>query len=415
MEVIKNTTNKGDQFEDKVYDFLKNKIDNNEYPIFPSSHTKVIKKPKYYSSKRGKDIIFDLAIELYLDMKATPISICIIECKNYNSNVPIDDIEEFSSKLNQVAEHNSKGVVITTKGFQDGSLNFAKNTGMGLWIFNDTDIQYVLHRNCNYQRTANIDNIFNVDIFGHFDKNERVFQNYFYNNQICYADFSYFISSLFPDIRYIKPESISFKFTSYKKIEEMTEFILEQTNQGQNAVDLLQICEKYKINYEIKNKESHQDVLGQIVFSPLKITIFDGITNRSRFTLAHELGHFFLEHNRFLESEYVTKKNFEERANKYNDVILGIEREANYFASTLLLPRVSVTVAFYKSIRKYRVRNPIKLYLDNQPENIATTKLVLQDLSDKFHVSKQAISIRLQRLGLLINDQFPKVNFYHKI
>lgn len=52
MDIIKNTTKKGDQFEDKVYAFLKDKIDNNEIPIFPPSHTKIVKKPKYYSRNK---------------------------------------------------------------------------------------------------------------------------------------------------------------------------------------------------------------------------------------------------------------------------------------------------------------------------------------------------------------------------
>lgn len=222
---------------------------------------------------------------------------------------------------------------------------------MGLWIFNESDIQYVLHRNFNYQKTLNIDKIFNVDLFGNFDQNERVFQSYFYNDKVCYTDFSHFISSLFPKIPYQKQDVISFKFTNFKNIEKIAESVLSQINYHNNAVDLLKICEKYKINYEFKYEHSNQDILGQIVFSPLKITIFDEITNRSRFTLAHELGHFFLKHNRFLKSEYVTKKNFKEIDNKYDDIILGIEREANYFASVLLLPKAHIAYAFYQSLK----------------------------------------------------------------
>lgn len=412
MEVIKNTTQKGDLFENSVYDFLKKKINNHEIPIFPPSHTKIIKKPKYYSRKRERKITFDLSIELYIDINASPISICIIECKNYNNSVPVNDIEEFSTKLSQVAEHNSKGVVITSKGFQEGSITYAKNTGMGLWIFNEADIQYVLHRNSNYQRTTNIENIFNVDMFDQFDKNERVFQSYFYSNHICYADFSHFIASLFPNIPYQKPNKKAFQYTKNSKIEEITDSILAKIFYEHNAVDLFKICEVYKINYEVKNCLPNQDILGNIIFSPLKITIFDEGTYRSRFTLAHELGHFFLKHDRFLKSEYVTNRNLQDIDEKYHDIIFSLEREANYFASTLLLPKAHIGYEFYEALKKYQIRKPTHLYVDNQPHNLMYANLILNELSKKFHVSKQAISIRLQKLNLLIDERFTKINFY---
>lgn len=58
------------------------------------------------------------------------------------------------------------------------------------------------------------------------------------------------------------------------------------------------------------------------------------------------------------------------------------------------------------------MRNPVHLYLDNQPKNIATAKLILRELSNSFHVSRQAISIRLQKLNLLIDDRFTKTDFH---
>lgn len=283
---------------------------------------------------------------------------------------------------------------------------------MGLWVFNDINIQYVLHRNCNYQRTLNIENIFNVDSSGKFNQDERTLQNYFYHNQVCYADFNSFIASLSPNISYKNKDNIFFKFSSHKKINKIVDSILSQIQYKKNAVDLLKICKEYKINCEFQDQPPKENILGQIIFSPLKITIFNEGTYRSRFTLAHELGHFFLNHDHFLKSEYVTKQTFKESDNKYDDIILSIEREANFFAAALLLPEFNITQALFQSLKKYNVRNPIYLYLDNQPKNIATAELVLRDLSEKFHTSIQAISIRLQKLNLLIDDRFTKTNFY---
>ncbi len=93
---------------------------------------------------------------------------------------------------------------------------------------------------------------------------------------------------------------------------------------------------------------------------------------RERFTIAHELGHI-LRHFPRMEQEgglfFSDKK---------NPVLASLyEREADVFATELLMPRQEVINAF----RKYS-------------ENI-------QELANMFLVSKQAMKIRLEELKLI--------------
>lgn len=85
---------------------------------------------------------------------------------------------------------------------------------------------------------------------------------------------------------------------------------------------------------------------------------------RKRFTIAHELGHYILGHD---EIDFVDDK---------FDRPLPKEREANLFASMLLMPA--------SLVKKY--------FNDSQD---------IERLAAKFEVSEQAITIRLLELNLI--------------
>ena len=44
----------------------------------------------------------------------------LVECKCYRHAVPVNDVEEFHSKIDDIGAH--KGILVTTKGFQDGAV-----------------------------------------------------------------------------------------------------------------------------------------------------------------------------------------------------------------------------------------------------------------------------------------------------
>ena len=95
---------------------------------------KIRYKPAYFSRDRKKEIIFDFSIEVRRNGAVLPFLIWIWECKNYTHRVPVDDVEEFHAKLEQVGADKTKGSMITRLGFDKGSSEFAVSKGIGLWL-----------------------------------------------------------------------------------------------------------------------------------------------------------------------------------------------------------------------------------------------------------------------------------------
>ena len=91
-------------------------------------------------------------------------------------------------------------------------------------------------------------------------------------------------------------------------------------------------------------------------------------TPRSRFTLAHEIGHFCLNHH----SDGVVTDFYRGRVDGYTD---SRETEANEFAAALLMPRVMFT-------------------------QLWNEKLLLEELTVIFGVSTEAALVRARALNL---------------
>lgn len=85
---------------------------------------------------------------------------------------------------------------------------------------------------------------------------------------------------------------------------------------------------------------------------------------RRRFTIAHEIGHFLLGHE-------------DDSIDGYSDRPMPLEREANTFASHLLIPTHIVT------------------------ESVKKVGLDLKFLAKQFWVSEQVITIRLLEMNLI--------------
>ena len=107
--------------------------------------------------------------------------------------------------------------------------------------------------------------------------------------------------------------------------------------------------------------------------------------NRRRFTIAHEIGHFVLQHQ-FQPGEHVhvdrghriTLRN--SRSSTGED---AMEIEANQFAAALLMPSKLIAA----QIKKLGVTSPLDYHITL--------------LADQFEVSEQAMTIRLSTLGYL--------------
>lgn len=160
-----------------------------------------------------------------------------------------------------------------------------------------------------------------------------------------------------------------------EKLEEFTSDILLNNDMYTIPVDVIMLAH----NNEIKVFEAELDknISGAIRFNN-DTKKFEILVNskdskvRQRFTIAHELGHFFL-HKDILESEdihidilYRTEKTPEE---------VEREKEVDYFAGALLMNRTLLK----------KLRNSYSI----------------TELAEMFEVSASAMTVRLDILGIL--------------
>ena len=125
------TTAKGDAFERRVYDALADELRNERLVASPKG-AKIFRKKSYHSRDRDAEIITDVSMELFLPDRDRPSLVWIFECKDYNSPIPVDDVEEFHAKLEQIGEDNTTGTIVTSGGLQRSALTYARSKGIGV-------------------------------------------------------------------------------------------------------------------------------------------------------------------------------------------------------------------------------------------------------------------------------------------
>lgn len=146
------TEKTGRVLERKVYDTVKDLLERGGLGFAPDS-CRVFQGKKYYSRDRQADIVTDVSIEMYLEKSSTPSIIWVWECKDYGKSLPVDEIEEFHSKLVQIGDDRTKGTVITSNGeFQSGAIRYARSKGIGLArLLPEEQIRWVLYDQGNYK------------------------------------------------------------------------------------------------------------------------------------------------------------------------------------------------------------------------------------------------------------------------
>ncbi|MFA6199881.1 MAG: ImmA/IrrE family metallo-endopeptidase [Bacteroidales bacterium] len=401
----KSSTEKGNELEKQVYDLLKRMLDNDSLFV-NGKKSKIFWKKEYFSDKRKGNIIFDVTIETFLNGADKYSVLTIIECKNLKRRVSVDDIEEFNSKISQIAEHNAKGIVITTNYFQESALNYARSQGIGLAkIVNNDELKWV-----NYRKDKSNNLLSNKDLEKQFLSQENSSEKFIasINNKIVLDFADLLIESKIIDFYPRNERNINVPYIKEEKIDEKVAKLSEHNIYYGQKLDTEKLCkflsEVYPITFDFSNN-LEDNLLGKIEFNPLKIYISKSITdeNRWRFTLAHEIGHLIL-HYSILKEKLKEKIDDEDSINLQNLITdktqERIELQANLFASHILLPKKS----FYRSVFKYFSDNNIYnhyLYLDNQKCNICLVYNLLNEISLKYGVSNEVAKIRLINLNLL--------------
>src|SRR5262245_3751014 len=125
------TTAKGDAFEADVFEAISRMIDENRFFSRPDC-CRIFRKKGYYSKDRECEIVFDVAVEIRVPGQDEPSILFLVECKDYRHRVPVDDVEEFYAKVQQVSPAGAKAIMVSPSAFQDGAFKFARSKRIGL-------------------------------------------------------------------------------------------------------------------------------------------------------------------------------------------------------------------------------------------------------------------------------------------
>lgn len=172
-----------------------------------------------------------------------------------------------------------------------------------------------------------------------------------------------------------------------KRIRSIVEILLEQTDNTTPPIDVKKVARKQNITII---EEDLGDISGLLFREGNEVTI--GVNknhhlSRKRFTVAHELGHFFLhsKYSLFVDKVFAVKL----RDHVSSEAIDSDEIEANAFAAELIMPANLVFDDFIKA------QSGI---LDYEDDNLDET---ISGLANKYQVSKQAMNIRLINMGVI--------------
>ena len=392
-----NTTKIGDQFESKSLEILKRVIEEEQLGSL-SKHLRIFSKKGYYSHIRKSDIIFDLTIEVWPPNATRYALIYIVECKDYSTRVPVNKIEDFHSKIQQVAGVNVKGIFISNSPLQKAGYSYAESVGM-MVIQGESfdDYKIVLHKINRDSELTGIPYIKGTSDINLIDKGLELVEKLIDKKILSILN------------KNISKVSYGIDRLSKTDIEQLAETEL-------NKINPLILSQAYTLNprlltdYLIKQYDiiiiTHEleDILGSCDIENNTIGLNKSIvgTRRELFVLAHEFGHFILHqklsidqmaYDAFEDAEFNFRKDSYELTNPKH----WIEWQANYFASSLVLPKVIFLARVTISQSKLNMHIG-KIYLDDQPQNIKDFNELVRRLSYVFNVTKTTVIYKLKEM-----------------
>jgi Zn-dependent peptidase ImmA (M78 family) len=170
----------------------------------------------------------------------------------------------------------------------------------------------------------------------------------------------------------------------YEYAEQLADSILDRNSEIDSwSTAIIDLCSDLRFDYrEEKLEDSFSGAA--IVDGSRKIVMVNSSHPevRKRFSAAHEVGHLLLHGNQTLSIDHHSPLVLFRDENSSKGVDWR-EKEANFFAACLLMPRRKILTA-------------IKVF-----DSGTLTEDQIQTLADKFEVSTQAMCIRLTQLGFL--------------
>ncbi|HEV7434784.1 MAG TPA: ImmA/IrrE family metallo-endopeptidase [Pseudorhizobium sp.] len=405
------TVAKGNKLEDDLYDYLLDQKRRGELVFggYPAENCEIFKKKKYYCNERKNDVEFDVVVEYTLRGRKRAHSYVVFECKNYGSDVPEIEVIGFSDKLSRLFRHAAKGIMVVSTRLQSGAKEVATSRGMAIVKYDKKGLEIVADRR---GRTCLDENFIAAQIF-RADIPAKSLKFSAYHEGKFFGTLRRLLSSLTTDLSPPDESSsssgISIPFVPATEIEGAAHVVLKAIGYKLGAVDLERICSSLSIDLRFTELAVQDNdgafVLGSANFDQRTIQInAHGNHHRERFTIAHEIGHFCLEHWRYLRSERTIETDlFLEGRTEIGTNYSRLEIQANMFAANLILPDTAFRAATFvaRELVGFRNRGHGYIYVDDQPANLADYDDLLVCLSKHFEASKEVVEIKLKTMNLL--------------
>lgn len=398
-----NTTKIGDEFESKSLGIIHKMIEEEQIGHL-AKHLRIYQKKGYYSETRKKNIKFDLTIEFWPPGADNYSLIYIIECKSYSTSVPVNKVEDFHNKIQQVSGVNVKGIFISNSPLQEAGYNIAKSIGM-MFVLGKSEgdyniILYKSNRENDLKKIPFIQNTFEKNILDiGTEQVEKLIDK-----------------KILGALQTLLEEEIVIDKLSKKDIEEIAKLELNKISpdilKNGKPLDVNSLVDYIHSEYKVEIHEIDDlNILGTCDIKNKTIGLNKSIrgTNRELFILAHELGHFILhqklsieqsQYDSFDDSEYNFRTNKHDLKNPKN----WIEWQANCFASSLVVPTELFQYHFFTSQKKFGKRQG-KIYLDDQQCNIEDFDKIIKRMSYLLSVSKTTVIHKLNELDYIDNHQ----------
>ncbi len=203
---------------------------------------------------------------------------------------------------------------------------------------------------------------------------------------------------------------------------ELLEKYCPQVLRTATLTPVLDIIEKLKEKTKLKSaiedlgEIEGKKVLGKVSFARRTLFLDKSLLEERkiqfRFTAAHEIGHWVLHRYKELKLEN-QKLNTEELTDDEGSICRldqrtpkeWIERQANVFAASLIMPRNTFHDELVRSQKEIGIlRNFGIVFINDENYNRKDRTMILAILSDKFQVSKQSVEVRLNTLKLVIDE-----------
>jgi Zn-dependent peptidase ImmA (M78 family) len=410
------TIEKGDRLEDAFHAYLCDQQERGSlvYDAYSSDLCKIYKKKGYYCAERKRDIVFDVVIELFRKGRDRPHSYVVFECKNHTRAIQERDVTDFSDKIGRLFQNAIKGVVVVSSSLQSGAENVARNRKMGIVKFAEHGLEVIADRKSRSPFESEFVRS-QITRTEHRSKSLK-FAAYFDGHFLSSIDqFLACIDLLHTTPNATKPlgDSAGVPYLTDEEIERSTSVLLQKTGYQSGPTDLERACSVLSINLtrteQVVLDDDGSHILGSANFDRRSILVNDHKNkHRERFTVAHEIGHFCLNYDKFFRSETIVEQ----------DLVLGegaetrffmdrLEHQANLFASALLLPEKSFRDRVSLLRKNWGIvdKGHGYIFVDDQPCNFEPYSQFVSDLSSFFDVSVQAIEVRLRKMGLLTDQR----------